>query len=371
MSEKTAPLDFSVPANNQKIIEIYNKMRIGQICVNGDYQRKLVWKKAHKINFIDTILKNYPFPEVYFAPGSLDPVELLLVDEIVDGQQRLSTIKDYIEGTDIFSLDGGKLPIKKFSDLSVEEKQKFLNYEVSVRYLKNATIDQVKEIFARINKTEYSLNSMERLNAQWGDSEFVCFAKQIVEMEYEPVDLQYALSKEDRDYFLKFFHGNDDGGVFTENDVSRMLALQYIMVLVATLDLGEYFSRNEKIESLIKSNNELFLGADVVQKLLRFSIDKIASMGLRRSSIWLSKANLFTLIVEISKWFGNDFDVSRFSERLIDLERRYVVSEFASSEPLLNSEEERYFNFAREAVNEKQAREYRGDFIARLISEST
>jgi hypothetical protein len=46
---KSAPLDASVPANNQKIIELYNKMRIGQINVNADYQRKLVWRKPIKL----------------------------------------------------------------------------------------------------------------------------------------------------------------------------------------------------------------------------------------------------------------------------------------------------------------------------------
>ena len=65
-------LEFSIPANNQKIIEIYNKMRNGQLGVNKDYQRKLVWKRAHKLNFIETIQKNYPFPEIYLAPGAHD-----------------------------------------------------------------------------------------------------------------------------------------------------------------------------------------------------------------------------------------------------------------------------------------------------------
>ena len=145
-------LDASIPANNQKIVEIYNKMRSNQLVVNKSYQRKLVWKKAHKINFIDTILRNYPFPEVYLAPGSLDQEKLILIDEIVDGQQRLATIKDYIESTDIFALPNLSA-IKKFSELLSDEKTKFLNYEISVRYLKDVSTEQVREIFQRINKT--------------------------------------------------------------------------------------------------------------------------------------------------------------------------------------------------------------------------
>jgi uncharacterized protein with ParB-like and HNH nuclease domain len=105
-------------------------------------------EKAHKINFIDTILKNYPFPEIYLAPGNLDPIALTLVDEIVDGQQRLTTIKNYIEGVDVFALN--RLQVKKFNELDVEEKSRFLNYEVSIRYLKNATQEQVREILSEL-----------------------------------------------------------------------------------------------------------------------------------------------------------------------------------------------------------------------------
>jgi hypothetical protein len=173
------PLEFSIPANNQKIIEIYNKLRQKLLYVNKDYQRKLVWKRSHKLNFIDTILKNYPFPEIYLSPGALDQEKLILIDEIVDGQQRLTTIKDYIESTDIFALPN--LSIPKFGELSVAQRTSFLNYEISVRYLKGVSVEQLREIFQRINKTDYALNSTERINAQWGDSEFVCFAKQLIE----------------------------------------------------------------------------------------------------------------------------------------------------------------------------------------------
>ncbi|MCP4113536.1 MAG: hypothetical protein GY749_49765 [Desulfobacteraceae bacterium] len=91
--------------------------------------------------------------------------DLELTDLIVDGQQRVNAIVNFIDSKDVFSL--ANMPVK-FAELSKHEKEDFLNYEVSVRYLKNADKAQIKEIFQRINNTEYSLNKMERLNAQWG-----------------------------------------------------------------------------------------------------------------------------------------------------------------------------------------------------------
>ncbi|MDO8035059.1 DUF262 domain-containing protein [Janthinobacterium sp. SUN128] len=369
-----APLDSSIPANNQKIIEIYNKMRQGQLLVNKDYQRKLVWKRNHKLEFIDTVLKNFPFPEIYLAPGNLDQANLILTDEIVDGQQRLTTIRDYIEGTDIFALDD--LSIQKFSDLTVPERTAFLNYEISVRYLKNMNAEQVREIFQRINKTDYALNSTERINAQWGDSEFVLFSKQLIEPEFESESVQYIIDSSERREFVNFFLGGEDEddnvGVFSETDMSRMFALQYIMTLVVTLDDEVYFARNDKIKNYIEGFNEGFgQGAAIKDKLLSV-IRFISSLGLGRTSRWYKKANLFSLICELAKLDVSKIDKDHFSMALSYFDYRATMHEFHLSDPTLelNRDELRYLDYAREAVNQKAARDYRGEFLRKLILES-
>ncbi|XKX06653.1 DUF262 domain-containing protein [Tenacibaculum maritimum] len=239
-------LNASIPANNWKIIELYNKIKKGELDPSPAFQRKLVWKKQHKFKFIETIQMNFPFPEIYIAPGKLDTEILELKDLIVDGQQRTTTIISYIEGEDVFALN--KLPIKKFSELTKEQKAEFLNYEVSVRYMKNANEEQIKEIFQRINSTEYSLNSTERINAQWGDSEFVFFGKQIIEddkdLNYEIIS--YRLSPKNRELLHKFFV--EEFKIFTDNDIKRMLALQFILTLITTIIEEKYFRRNEKLK---------------------------------------------------------------------------------------------------------------------------
>ncbi len=367
--DKTHALEFSIPANNQKIIEIYNKLRSSQLTVNKDYQRKLVWKKSHKINFIETILCNFPFPEIYLAPGALDQEKLVLIDEIVDGQQRLTTIRDYIEDTDVFALPN--LPIKKFSALTPEERKTFLNYEISVRYLKNVEKNQVREIFQRINKTDYALNTTERVNAQWGNSEFVCFAKQLIEPEFESEDVQFKIPEDIRKEFVHFFHGNeeDDVGVFSENDMSRMFALQFIMTLVATMDGGEYFSRNDKLKSYIEGYNESFPQAEDLKNRLLEIIRFIEAMSLGRDSRWFKKANLFTLVVEFDKTNLPELDSAKIGTTLAELDRRATLEEFGLLDDFekLTPEEIKYIGFAREAVNQKNAREFRGEFIRRLI----
>jgi hypothetical protein len=367
-------LESSIPSNNLQIIKIYNEMRHGQLRVNNDYQRKLVWKRLHKENFIDTILRNYPFPEIYLAPGMLDQERLILIDEIVDGQQRLSTIRDYIEGTDIFALDSKLIP--KFSELDSEARRRFLNYEVSVRYLKDVNPEQVREIFQRINKTDYSLNSTERLHARWGDSEFVCFAKQLIEPDFDTDGVLYVIPMSDRQEFTSFFHGeeDDEDGVFSEVDISRMYALQYIMTLVATLDSQEYFARYDRTASYIEAYNESFnQGPDLKDRLLA-AIRFIRTLPIKRASRWYKKANLFTLIVELDKTDLPSIDPVKLGNALSKLDWRASVAELGLESPEkveLDQREQRYFAYAREAVNQKAAREFRGEFLAELIKSAS
>lgn len=367
--KKLPALNSSIPANNWKIIEVFNKLRNKEIVVNNDYQRKLVWKQQHKLDFIETILKNYPFPEIYLAPGNLDQVKLILIDEIVDGQQRLNCIKNYINGSDVFALP--HIAIKKFENLTIAERNNFLNYEVSIRYLKNATADQIRDIFQRINRTDYALNKAERLNAQWGESEFVCFCKQIVEPEFDNSNVLYKIPPQVRTLFTNFFFGPDEDAesVFSAADADRMLALQYCMTLVATLDNRDYFNRNDMVTNYVESFNEEFPQAARLEEKMHGTINFIAELELPRHSRWFNKANLFTLVVELEKTDRETLVPEILSAKLMEFDYRATLGQFGMGdhETVLSSEEVRYLSLAREAVNRKSSRDSRGAFMRDLF----
>ena len=357
----TEKLISSIPANNQKIIEIYQKLQSEKLNKSPDYQRKKVWRRQHKLEFIETILNNFPFPEVYIAPEKVDTLKLELTEQIVDGQQRLTTIQDYINGEDVFSQEASS-PL--FKDLSTSQKEDFLNYEVSVRYLKNATPEQIKEIFQRINRTDYALNKMERFHAIWGESELVCLAKQAVEADLEiNIDLvDYKIPKEDRDWLIKFFvEGTDEKeGLFSDAEINRMLSLQFMLILLTTLIKNEYFHRNSDIENAVKNYNESVPDAALLIRRLVDATKFIANMNISQDSMWLKQSSLFTLICEISKYDTSKIDLAKLSSKLQQLESS-SKSENSPSELTL------YVNFTKEAVNEKRARIFRGDFIENEI----
>ncbi len=368
---KTDKLIANIPANNEKIIQIYNKLESGELDPSPGFQRKLVWRKQHKYDFIETILRNFPFPEVYIAPGKIDTVNLGINELIVDGQQRLTTIQNYINGHDVFSLD--KIPIKTFSSLTKDEKGDFLSYDVSVRYLKNASEAQIKEIFQRINSTEYALNATERLNAQWGDSEFICFAKQLIEEDLN-INLElinYQISKTNRTYFLKFFH--DKHSVFTETDVNRMLSLQFILTLISTICEGAYFSRNTKVQNYIEGQFEEFQDASTIDHTLILTVKFIDKLNLDKFSYWFNKANIFTLIIELYKYDLSAINRKTFSAKLSGLEDdnlKYLEAEKSDRNPAISRTHLKYIQFSREGINGKPARDYRGKVLRKMIRDS-
>jgi uncharacterized protein with ParB-like and HNH nuclease domain len=356
----------SVPSTNVKIIELYNKIESGGLIIDPDFQRKLVWKKQHKFHFIDTILMNFPFPEVYVASAEMDVENITASEIVVDGQQRLSTIVDYIKAKGDFKSQNR---VKRFEELTTDEKKVFLNYFVSVRDLKNIDPEIVKEIFMRINNTEYSLNTIEKLNAQYGDSEFVVFCKQIVDAKFEPSekDTDSILSDNFRE---KANAALLNSKVFNDNDVRRMSNLQYIMTLVSTLIESEYFNRNSRVQNYIEVYNVNFDRKLAVENLLSKAFDVISHLNFKPSSYWNSKSNFFSLVVELTKFETRSINISELKLALETLEgkSKKYFADIENEET--TSDEIRYFEFAKEAVNEKSARTHRANIINNIITAS-
>jgi len=356
-------LPESIPSTNIKVIELYNKIDSEVLNMSPDFQRKLVWKKQHKFHFIETMLMNYPFPEVYIASSEIDVTSIKSTEVVVDGQQRLSTIVDYIKGLGDFS---DQIKIPKFIELSPEKKKDFLNYIVSVRDLKDIGIDVIKDVFQRINNTEYSLNAIEKANAQYGDGEFVIFNKQLIDGDYEPntESTDCFVQADTRAIITEFFNHAD---AFTDNDSKRMNDLQYSLTLVSTLLEGDYFGRNTKANYYMKEYNDGFDRKDEVEEKLLNSISIYNQLEFDSSSYWFFKPNLFTLMFEFSSLELSLIDIPALKSGLNKLASLYSVYFSNENNIEISAGDKKYFEFAREGVNEKAARVYRSKIIQDIL----
>ncbi len=131
--------------------------KINKFKVNKTYQREFVWSKKEMQFFIDSIIKDFPIPQVFIRkiPGN--------EFEIVDGQQRLTTIQEFLK--DEFTLSViSKLGKIKYSQLPEFTRIEFDNRKIPVIWLDNYDDEDVRSLFRRLQSGR-DLNTGEKLNA--------------------------------------------------------------------------------------------------------------------------------------------------------------------------------------------------------------
>lgn len=160
-------MKFEFDQNYKKISEIIGMRKRGELVVDYSYQRRAVWGEKDWIRLVETILLNLVVPSVYFWNSETDPETGKAILHIVDGQQRITAIQNFVNGE--FKLKGNYLleeeskqrfGNKYFSDLSPDEKKDFWDYKLSViEIARDVKIDDVKNMFKRLNLTDYNLNN--------------------------------------------------------------------------------------------------------------------------------------------------------------------------------------------------------------------
>lgn len=269
------------------------QVKEGKLIPRPEFQRRLVWTHKDKDHFLDTILRGFPFPEIYLADGVVDLESGEGTQLLVDGLQRVSTILEYFDASSNLRL----LTVPPYRDLAEDQKRSFLQYDVAVRDLGSVHRDELVEVFRRINATKYSLLDIEVNNAVY-TGELKQFSERLA-----------------GDAFFI------ENGVFNARDFKRMGDLRYALGLVITLLRG-YFNRDDAFGELLDRYDDDFPLAEEVEQRLRRCFDLITECGFEsRSRIW-KKADLFTVVVELDIAFRGSTPVPQPSD-LLDLLTRF------------------------------------------------
>lgn len=139
------------------------------IVMKPPFQRNLVWTHSQKSYLIDSVLEGYPIPELYMQ--EIVNEKGATTNTIVDGQQRISAIFEFIEGSfTISDKDSERWANYSFDDLNHDQKKKFFSYTFLVRILPDDDDEIIRSIFKRINKNNMKLNAQElRQATYWGN----------------------------------------------------------------------------------------------------------------------------------------------------------------------------------------------------------
>lgn len=138
----------------------------GSLVIQPEYQRNYIYNDGKRdVAVINSLLKGYPLGLIYF---NVDGDTL----EVLDGQQRITSIGRFVTGKFAIKVDGKE---QTFSSLPLEAKELLRQSELLV-YHCDGSEKEIKEWFETINIAGVPLNKQELLNAIYSGP-FVTAAK--------------------------------------------------------------------------------------------------------------------------------------------------------------------------------------------------
>jgi hypothetical protein len=194
----------------------------GTLEITPKFQRRPVWKTPARSYFIDTMLRGMTVPPMYFRLTQ-NPARTTIIREVVDGQQRIRAVLDYME--DEFRLSktlNASWAGKRFSQLSHDEQLLIRQFSFPVEVFKGITDKQVLEVFCRLNINGVPLSKQELRNGQW-------FGR------FKQCSFELALA------YLQLWRQHR---IFTEQAIARMLEVELTSELLIAGNCGMQDKKN-------------------------------------------------------------------------------------------------------------------------------
>lgn len=225
-----------------------------QLILNPKFQRRAVWTPQSKSYLINTILLGLPLP-IFFLRQNTDPQSKKTIREIVDGQQRLRAIFDFIDnGFSCRKAQNEEYGGYFFSELPPEVQSEFLSYELTVNVLVDLDDKDVLDIFARLNSYGVKLNTQELINAK-----YFGYFKQLV----------YSLGFG----FSKYWEINK---LFSNANIMRMKEAEFVSELLIVMLDG--IQDTKAIDKYYAMYDEEFSERDEIKMRFEKTMDYIANL---------------------------------------------------------------------------------------------
>jgi len=273
-----------------------------KLWLNPTYQREAVWTKSQKQLLMDSLFREIDIPKFYFRECNVGSYEY----EVVDGQQRLRSIFEYIENEyklprDADPVAGHKLASSEFKDLHTDLQMLFQNVQLDVVEMNSAyTDDDIEEIFLRLQNGT-PLNAPEKRRAIKGTMRDV-----VADLAEHKVFEHAAF--QDRRYAY-------------EDAIAKVM---HLMLASGITDI-----RPASIAKTYKNNSSIST-SDKVPGRLKGSLNFMAKAFKGKQSPQLKKFSVITLSYLTAEML-EEFDLSQhaaeYADCYLDFEARRVKNE--------------------------------------------
>ena len=339
----------TAPPTTHRISEFHKWQKEKALELAPPFQRKPVWSERNKSFLIDTILRQLPVPEIFIQVKTDKDGNTEYI--VVDGQQRIRSILEFIEGG--YSLDEEECPIypdKEFKDLPTEVRKNFWDYALVTRELKTQNTDDVKNIFLRLNKYVYPLNDQELRNAIYG-GHFISMVN--------------AMAEED-DFWA-------DNRIVRPSEIKRMLDAEFISELFIAMMHGIQQKEQAEIDGFYRMYDTTF--TDREERLKEFKavenrIDEILGDYLQNTR-WRQKVDFYSLFIAfhaLSKtYYFPEERHDEIKEKLInfanEVDKHVRIAEKVAKDPLVRE----YVENVEKRTTHKSTRQRRYEIVRDLL----
>lgn len=239
------------------------------------FQRNPVWTDKQKSYLIDSILNEYPVPEIYMQEIVSEKGEVKYI--LVDGQQRIRAILEFVNNE--FAIDSKDSPQwadLTFEELRPEEKKRIYEYDFVARYLPDIDDTMIRAIFGRLNRNNVVLNAQElRQATYWGP--FINTMNEIAEYEN---------------------WGKLD--IFTSNDIKRMLDVEFVSELAIAI-LNGHQNKKLTIEKYYQLYEKEFEQRNFIKELFDSVLRELIAIMPTETNRWYKRTDFYTLFIVLAR----------------------------------------------------------------------
>jgi len=227
------------------------------------FQRREVWSLGAKSYLVDTLLQALPVPPIYFRirhRDDLRPDEYpgqakmpALVREVIDGQQRIRAVLDYLDGKySLVPTLKASYAGKAYNELSKAERRRIDQYSFQCQNMRDVSDELVIQIFARLNTYTVKLNKQELRNGKY----FGLFKQ-----------LSYSLGAD----YLEFWRRK---GIFADGGIARMLEVELTSELLIA-GLHGMQDKKKSIDEYYERYDPQFRAATRAERRFRYTLSAI------------------------------------------------------------------------------------------------
>jgi hypothetical protein len=180
------PTDIVAYNELRSCADIVRMYKNGQLIIQPEFQRDIVWKKAEQTRFIDSLIKQLPIPSMCISLDFNTNERL-----VIDGLQRISTIISFLTNDEYQlseledvdpKISGKNVSVIKSKNKTLYERVENLTIPITVircDYEKKSHTEYLFTIFHRLNSGGAKLNNQEIRNCIY-NGKFNAFLKSTV-----------------------------------------------------------------------------------------------------------------------------------------------------------------------------------------------